>query len=150
MINLLESGLFEYKNNLCANLTLLDEKDFVKVFDSNIVYVYDDGKLHSTLPYFINKVIRDTIVDDRFIDVQCSFVKDTRDRRGCTKKQLESLKSILNNNYDFELSNLQLVFLSKQRRGLVQKLIDRFKDTEFIYWVPSQVTVKNCKAYKLV
>lgn len=150
MISLLESGLFEYKNNLCVNLTLLDEKDFDKVFDSNIVYVYDDGNLHSTVSYFINKVIRDTIIDDRFIDIQGSFIKDSRDRRGCTRSQIESLKTILNNNYEFELNNLQLVFLCKQRRGLVQKLIDKFKNTEFIYWVPSQVTVKNCKAYKLV
>ena len=77
-------------------------------------------------------------------------IKDTRDRRGCTQKQIESLRSILGSNYEYSLNDLQLVFLAKQRRGLIQKLIDTFKNTEFIYWMPGMITVKDDKMYQLV
>lgn len=147
MIELLKQGIFEYNGVLVANINLLDEKDFVKVFDSNIVYVYDDNREYAN--YLINKVIRDIIIDDRFIDVQYSFFRDTRDRKGCTRNQLETLRKILGSNYEYELTNLQLVFLSKQRRGLIQKIIDTFKDTEFIYWMPDHATIKNQKIYTL-
>lgn len=147
MIKILESSMFEYQNNLVVNMDLLDDKDFVKVFDHSVVYVYDPNNNKN---YFVNKIIHDIIIDDKFIDIQRSFIKDTRDRRGCTKKQIESLCSILMNNYEYSLEDKQLAFLLKQRRGLIQKLIDTFKNTKFIYWIPGMATVKDNKKYQLV
>lgn len=148
MIKVLESSMFEYQNNLVVNPKLLDDSDFTELFNHKIVYIYDENR--DNTDYIINKVIRDIIINDRFIDIQCSFVKDTRDRRGCTQKQIESLRSILGSNYEYSLNDLQLVFLAKQRRGVIQKLIDTFKNTEFIYWIPGMVTVKDNKMYQLV
>lgn len=148
MIKVLESSMFEYQNNLVVNPKLLDDSDFTELFNHKIVYIYDENR--DNTDYIINKVIRDIIINDRFIDIQCSFVKDTRDRRGCTYNQIESLRSILGSNYEYSLNDLQLVFLAKQRRGVIQKLIDTFKNTEFIYWIPGMVTVKDNKMYQLV
>lgn len=148
MIKVLESSMFMYQDNLVVNPELLDDSDFTELFNHKIVYIYDENR--DNTDYIISKVIRNIIINDRFIDIQYSFVKDTRDRRGCTKKQIESLRSILGNNYEYSLNNLQLVFLAKQRRGLIQKLIDTFKNTEFIYWMPDMVTVKDNKKYQLV
>ena len=148
MIKVLENSMFEYKGYLVVNPELLNDSDFTKLFDYKTVYIYDKNR--DNTDYIINKVIHDIIIDDRFIDIQCSFIKDTRDRRGCTQKQIESLRSILGNNYEYSLNDLQLAFLLKQRRGLIQKLIDTFKDTEFIYWMPGMVTIKDNKMYQLV
>lgn len=148
MIKVLESSMFMYQNNLVVNPELLDDSDFTELFNHKIVYIYDENR--DNTDYIINKVIRDIIINDRFIDIQCSFVKDTRDRRGCTYNQIESLRSILGSNYEYSLNDLQLVFLAKQRRGVIQKLIDTFKNTEFIYWIPGMVTVKDNKMYQLV
>ena len=148
MIKVLESSMFVYKNNLVVNPKLLDDSDFTELFNHKIVYIYDENR--DNTDYIISKVIRNIIINDRFIDIQYSFVKDTRDRRGCTKKQIESLRSILIDNYEYSLEDKQLAFLLKQRRGLIQKLIDTFKNTEFIYWIPDMVTVKDNKMYQLV
>ena len=148
MIKVLESSMFMYQDNLVVNPELLDDSDFTELFNHKTVYIYDKNR--DNTDYIIRKVIRDIIINDRFIDIQYSFVKDTRDRRGCTQKQIESLRSILGSNYEYSLNNLQLVFLAKQRRGLIQKLIDTFKNTEFIYWIPGMLTVKDNKKYQLV
>ena len=148
MYRLLSEGLFVYNDFTIVNFNLLDDKDFLKVFESDIVYVYDDSR--DSAKYFINKVIRNIIIDDRFIDIQFSFFRDNRDRRGCTRKQWDILSDILFNNYEYELNDTQLTFLSKQRRGIVQKIIDTFKDTEFIFWMPGHVTTKNNRNYSIV
>ena len=148
MIRVFEEKMFEYQGVLVANPELLDDSDFTKLFDYKTVYIYDRNR--DNTEYIIGKVIRDIIINDRFVDIQCSFIKDTRDRRGCTQKQIESLRSILGSNYEYSLNDLQLVFLAKQRRGLIQKLIDTFKNTEFIYWMPGMITVKDDKMYQLV
>ncbi len=148
MIRVFEEKMFEYQGVLVANPELLDDSDFTKLFDYKTVYIYDRNR--DNTDYIIGKVIRDIIINDRFVDIQCSFIKDTRDRRGCTQKQIESLRSILGSNYEYSLNDLQLVFLAKQRRGLIQKLIDTFKNTEFIYWMPGMITVKDDKMYQLV
>ena len=148
MYRLLSEGLFVYNDFTICNFTLLDDKDFLKVFESNTVYVYDNCR--DEAKYFVNKIIRDIIIDDRFIDIQFSFFRDNRDRRGCTRKQLDILSDILFNNYEYELNDTQLTFLSKQRRGIVQKIIDTFKDTEFIFWMPGHVTKKNNRNYSIV
>ena len=110
MYRLLSEGLFVYNDFTICNFTLLDDKDFLKVFESNTVYVYDNCR--DEAKYFVNKVIRDIIIDDRFIDIQFSFFRDNRDRRGCTRKQLDILSDILFNNYEYELNDTQLTFLS--------------------------------------
>lgn len=148
MIKVLESSMFEYQEYLVVNPELLDDSDFTKLFDYKTVYIYDENRDNTN--YIISKVIRNIIVNDRFIDIQYSFIKDTRDRRGCTQKQIESLRSILINNYEYSLNDSQDVFLLKQRRGLIQKLIDTFKNTKFIYWIPGMVTVKDNKKHQLV
>ena len=127
MYRLLSEGLFVYNDFTICNFTLLDDKDFLKVFESNTVYVYDNCR--DEAKYFVNKIIRDIIINDRFIDIQYSFFKDSRDRRGCTRKQLDTLSNIL---FDVEvLSKRSLTLLKIQNLsfGCPATLLKRIIET---------------------
>ena len=71
MIRVFEEKMFEYQGVLVANPELLDDSDFTKLFDYKTVYIYDRNR--DNTDYIIGKVIRDIIINDRFVDIQCSY-----------------------------------------------------------------------------
>lgn len=133
--------------NIVVNFDCLEEKDYDKVFEHKTILVLDNKDAHVAVDYFVNSKIRSIIIDNKFKDAQVSFFKDTRDKRVATKKQVRFIGAILENNYGYVLKDNQRAYLERQHRCVIQSIIDKFKSTEFIYWLPGQATVKNNKVY---
>lgn len=140
-------GLMLDAGNIVVDFNYLEEKDYDKVFEYELVHVLDNKDAHINVDYFINSRIRSIIIDNKFKDAQVSFFKDTRDKRVATKKQVRFIGAILENNYGYVLKDNQRAYLERQHRCVIQSIIDKFKNTEFIYWLPGQATVKNNKCY---
>lgn len=143
----LNSGIVLDAGNVVVNFDFLEEKDYDKVFEYELVHVLDNKNAHVAVDCFINSKIRSIIIDNKFKDAQVSFFKDTRDKRVATKKQVRFIGYILESNYGYILKDNQRAYLEKQSRCVIQNIIDKFKSTEFIYWLPGQATVKNNKCY---
>lgn len=143
----LNSGIVLDSGNYVVNFDHLREEDYEKVFEHETVLVLDNKNAHISTDSFVNSVIRHIVIDERFKDIQVSFFKDTRDKRRATPKQVRFIGAILENNYGYVLKNNQRKFLERQSRCIIQRIIDTFKGTEFIYWLPGQATVKNNKVY---
>lgn len=114
------------------NLSSLKEEDYNEVFEYDKLYIMGSFT-SSDIRAFVNGVIRHIIIDERFKDCQVSFFKDTRDKRVATPKQVRFIGAILENNYGYVLENNQKRFLERQSRSVIQRIIDAFKGTEFIY-----------------
>ena len=143
----LNKGIVFEEGRHVVNFDYLEEKDYNKVFEHENVLILDNKNAHVAVDYFVNIVIRHIIVDERFKDAQVSFFKDIRDKRRATPKQVRFIGAILESNYGYVLKNNQRKFLERQSRCVIQRIIDTFKGTEFVYWLPGQATVKNNKVY---
>lgn len=126
---MLREGLYQDLTAWKVNLDYLEEQDYFKIFEHEQINVpsfqVDD------LSRVVNYIIRTVIVEDKSLDRQISFIKDTRNKRRCTYKQLQYLDRILKNQYYYELSDKQMKYLSNQPVCVISKLIDLFKNTEF-------------------
>ena len=126
---MLREGLYQDLTAWKVNLDYLEEQDYFKIFEHEKINVpsfqVDD------LSRVVNYIIRPVIVEDKSLDRQISFIKDTRNKRRCTYKQLQYLDRILKNQYYYELSDKQMKYLSNQPVCVISKLIDLFKNTEF-------------------
>ena len=126
---MLREGLYQDLTDWKVNLNYLEEKDYFKIFEHEEIHIpnfqVDD------LSIVVNYIIRTVIVEDKSLDRQISFIKDTRNKRRCTYKQLQYLDRILKNQYYYELSDKQMKYLSNQPVCVISKLIDLFKNTEF-------------------
>ena len=118
--------------NYVLNLSSLKEEDYNKIFEYEKLYLLG-AYTQNDIRAFVNGVIRHIIVDERFKDDQISFFKDTRDKRIATKKQVRFIGAILENNYGYILENGQRKFLERQSRCIIQRIIDAFKNTSFVY-----------------
>ena len=143
----LNKGIVFEEGRHVVNFDCLEEKDYDKVFEYELVHVLDNKDAHANVDYFVNSKIRSIIIDNKFKDAQVSFFKDTRDKRIATKKQIRFIGYILESNYGYILKDNQRAYLERQYRCVIQRIIDTFKGTEFIYWLPGQATVKNNKVY---
>ena len=141
------NGLVLDCGNIVVNFDYLKEEDYDKVFEYELVHVLDNKDAHVAVDCFINSKIRSIIIDNKFKDAQVSFFKDTRDKRRATTKQIRFIGYILESNYGYILKDNQRAYLERQPRCVIQSIIDTFKNTEFIYWLPGQATVKNNKCY---
>ena len=142
-----ENGMMLDCGNVVVNFDCLEEKDYDKVFEHETILILDNKDAHANVDYFVNSKIRSIIIDNKFKDAQVSFFKDTRDKRIATKKQIRFIGYILESNYGYILKDNQRAYLERQYRCVIQSIIDTFKGTEFIYWLPGQATVKNNKVY---
>lgn len=141
------NGLVLDCGNVIVNFDFLKEEDYDKVFEHKTLLVLDNKNAHVAVDCFINSKIRSIIVDNKFKDAQISFFKDTRDKRRATTKQVRFIGYLLESNYGYVLKDNQRTYLERQPRCVIQSIIDTFKNTEFIYWLPGQATVKNNKCY---
>lgn len=141
------NGLVLDCGNVIVNFDFLKEEDYDKVFEHKTLLVLDNKNAHVAVDCFINSKIRSIIVDNKFKDAQISFFKDTRDKRRATTKQVRFIGYLLESNYGYVLKDNQRTYLERQPRCVIQSIIDTFKDTEFVYWLPGQATIKNNKAY---
>lgn len=114
------------------NLSSLKEENYNEIFEYDKLYIMGSFT-SSDIRAFVNGVIRHIIIDEKFKDCQVSFFKDTRDKRQATVKQVRFIGAILENNYGYVLENNQKRFLERQSRSVIQRIIDAFKGTEFIY-----------------
>ena len=126
---MLREGLYFDAGEMRVNFTYLNEEDYFDVFK------YEDVMFpafqHEDVKKLVNYVIRTVVTDDRALDRQISFIADTRNKRRCTKKQIEYLLNLLKWHYTYFLSEKQIHFLSHQRICVISKLIDLFKNTIF-------------------
>ena len=140
---MLREGLYQDLTAWKVNLDYLEEQDYFKIFEHEQINVpsfqVDD------LSRVVNYIIRTVIVEDKSLDRQISFIKDTRNKRRCTYKQLQYLDRILKNQYYYELSDKQMKYLSNQPVCVISKLIDLFKNTEFFAY---QVFKNSAEVYR--
>ena len=126
---MLREGLYQDLTAWKVNLDYLEEQDYFKIFEHEQINVpsfqVDD------LSRVVNYIIRTVIVEDKSLDRQISFIKDTRNKRRCTYKQLQYFDRILGRNYYYNLNDKQKKYLANQPVCVLSKLIDLFKNTEF-------------------
>ena len=125
---MLRKGICLDSGEIKVNFNYLDESNYFDVFENENVFVKNCQVNY--IESLVNYVIRTVIVDDRALDRQISFIADTRNKRRCTKKQLQYLSKLLEDNFIYILTENQLKFLSHQRICVISKLIDLFKNTE--------------------
>ena len=78
---MLREGLYQDLTAWKVNLDYLEEQDYFKIFEHEQINVpsfqVDD------LSRVVNYIIRTVIVEDKSLDRQISFIKDTRNKRRC-------------------------------------------------------------------
>ena len=94
---------------------------------------------------FINELIKQYIYDFKFERINICFFK--RNYVKCTRKQMDYLKYLLSDKFDYELSIKQDKYLSKLSLKEISILISTIKDIEIKETVMVDTNKKEIREY---
>ena len=140
---MLREGLYQDLTAWKINLDYLEEEDYFKIFEHEEIQIPDFQV--KDLSRVVNYIIRTVIVEDKSLDRQISFIKDTRNKRRCTDKQFQYLDVILGRKYFYQFNDKQKKYIKNQPVCVISKLIEVFKNTEFFAY---QVFNSSAEVYR--